>query len=63
MADQPGEPPEWMHEGFNDLSERVTGLVERMLAQGDDRVTILGMIQSAVLFGLADAGFPAEEGE
>lgn len=54
------EPPAWMNEGFNELSALVTGLAERMMEQGDDRVTILGMIQSATLHGLTDAGFTDE---
>ena len=54
------EPPEWMNDGFNDLRAQVADLASRMLDEGDDGVTILGMIQSAVMHGLADAGFSDE---
>lgn len=46
-----------MNKGFNELTELVAHMAEQMLAQGDDRITILGMIQSAVTHGLTDAGF------
>jgi hypothetical protein len=58
VADEPIE--EWMQRTFSELTSSITDISERMLNNGDDRVTILGMIQSAVLHGLHDAGFSDE---
>jgi hypothetical protein len=51
-----------MNDAFNDLAESVTAIAERLLESGEDRVTILGMLQSALLHGLHDAGFTDETG-
>lgn len=48
---------EWMNDALNDFSESVTAIAERMLEAGQDRVTILGMLHSALMHGLHDAGF------
>jgi hypothetical protein len=51
---------DWLNEQLNALGNVVSDIAERMLAHGDDRVTILGMTQSAVMHGLYVAGFTDE---
>jgi hypothetical protein len=58
LTDQAFE--DWAQERFNALNDLIADVTERMLGHGDDRVTILGMIQSAVLHGLHDGGFTDE---
>lgn len=61
MPDEPDpEFMEWLDAKANTLSAAAYELAEGILKNGDDRVTILGMIQSAVMHGLHDAGFTDE---
>jgi hypothetical protein len=46
-----------LNEQLNALSALVAETVEEMSRRKDDRVTILGMVHSAVMHGLHDAGF------
>jgi hypothetical protein len=39
------------------LATAVEELAKGLVDHGDDRVTILGMVHSAVMHGLTDAGF------
>lgn len=48
---------EWIQGSMETLTSAVYELASRLLEQGDDRVTVLGMIHSGVMHGLHDAGF------
>jgi hypothetical protein len=50
----------WLNDRFQILTDLVEQITRRMIEHEDDRVTILGMIQSAVAHGLHDGGFRDE---
>jgi len=67
MAEGPAEPDpgraftDWLNKRLNGLEEMIEDVVSKMLEHDDDRVTILGMVHSAVMHGFANAGFDDDD--